>query len=296
MLGFLNVYKPSGVTSHDVVNRVRRTLSLKHVGHGGTLDPLAEGVLPLAIGSACRLLRFLGHDKIYLAGILFGQKRDTDDIEGAISETFNVVVPPSLEAVQSALKKFEGVIMQRPPLYSAIHQNGKRLYELAREGKTPEIAEREVEVRSIEIISYSYPALVLRIACGGGTYIRSIARDLGDRLQCGGCLQTLVREKSGPFEIHQSIKLDENADKMSLSQQIEEPTRALTENKEFAVLELDEEQTRHLKMGQRVPITDIMQLKNASAIIATCNQEVVAICRLEDDGKLKPEVVVSHAG
>ena len=296
MLGFLNVYKPSGVTSHDVVKKVRKMLSLKQIGHGGTLDPLAEGVLPLAIGSACRLLRFLPHDKVYLAGILFGQKTDTDDIEGAVTETFKDAEQPTMAEIKAALETFTGRIMQRPPLYSAIHQDGKRLYELAREGKTPEIAEREVEIRSIEVISYSYPLLQARISCGGGTYIRSIARDLGDLLNCGGCLQSLIREKSGPFEIEQAIQLNDHADKLSLGNKIEAPTRALTENKEFFVLEVDNAQKRALKMGQKLTLSDNSRLKNASAILATCNQEVVAICRLEEDGRIKPEVVVSNDG
>ena len=297
MIGFLNVYKPSGMTSHDVVQKVRRTLSLKQIGHGGTLDPLAEGVLPIAVGSACRLLRFLPHDKVYLAGILFGQTTDTDDIEGKIISNSAVEVkPPTLSKVEDALKPFNGTIMQRPPLYSAIHQQGKRLYELAREGKNPEIAEREVVINSIEVIDYAYPLLQLRISCGGGTYIRSIARDLGETLGCGGCLQTLVREKSGPFEIANAVRLDQHSDKSALGAQVESPTRALCENKTLAVLEISEDQKRALKMGQRLTPEEQKIAGDVSAVLAICNQELIAVCVVEADGRLKPEVVIADAG
>ncbi len=286
------------MTSHDVVQKVRRTLSLKQIGHGGTLDPLAEGVLPIAIGSACRLLRFLPHDKVYLAGILFGQTTDTDDIEGQIlsKPQASELKPPSPGQIEAGLKPFNGTIMQRPPLYSAIHQQGKRLYELAREGKNPEIAEREVVINSIEVIEYTYPLLQLRITCGGGTYIRSIARDLGEALGCGGCLQSLVREKSGPFEITKAVKLDQHSDKSSLGAQVEPPTRALCENGTLAVLKISEDQKRALKMGQRLTVEDQKIAGEVSTVLAICNQQLIAVCVVEADGKLKPEVVIVDAG
>jgi tRNA pseudouridine55 synthase len=297
MIGFLNVYKPSGMTSHDVVQKVRRTLSLKQIGHGGTLDPLAEGVLPIAVGSACRLLRFLPHDKVYLAGILFGQTTDTDDIEGKVIATVAPdFKPPTLSEIEVALKPFSGTIMQRPPLYSAIHQQGKRLYELAREGKKPEIAEREVVITSIDVIDYTYPILQLRISCGGGTYIRSIARDLGEVLACGGCLQSLVREKSGPFEIAKAVRLDHHSDRSALGAQVESPTRALCENGTLAVLEISEDQKRALKMGQRLSLEEQKIAGDVSTVLAICNQELIAVCVVEADGKLKPEVVIADAG
>jgi tRNA pseudouridine55 synthase len=296
MIGFLNVYKPSGMTSHDVVQKVRRTLSFKQIGHGGTLDPLAEGVLPIAVGSACRLLRFLPHDKVYLAGILFGQQTDTDDVEGKVLAAQPDFSPPSLSDVEAALRPFKGTVMQRPPLYSAIHQQGKRLYELAREGKTPEIAERQVVIDTIEIIEYTYPLLQLRIGCGGGTYIRSIARDLGQALGCGGCLQTLVREKSGPFRISDAVKLDAHGDKLALSAQVESPTRALCENNDLAALKISEEQKRALKMGQRISVEKEKISDSAGTILAMYNNELVAVCIVDADGRLKPEVVLADAG
>jgi tRNA pseudouridine55 synthase len=301
MLGFLNVYKPSGVTSHDVVKRVRKTLSLKQIGHGGTLDPLAEGVLPIAIGPACRLLRFLAHDKIYLAEILLGEKRDTDDIEGKVLEKCPPdFAAPSGEAVGEALKLFVGTIKQRPPIYSAIHQGGKRLYELARAGETPEVEERVVEVSAIEIIDYEYPIVKARIFCGGGTYIRSIARDLGEQLGCFGCLKSLVREKSGPFQIDTAVSLEEHGDKQSLGEKVEAPTRALADNPNSFLLDITQEQSRALRMGQKIVSESLKnreQAKEDSAtILAVCSQEVIAICKLDADGQIKPEVVIAHAG
>jgi tRNA pseudouridine55 synthase len=186
--------------------------------------------------------------------------------------------------------------MQRPPLYSAIHQQGKRLYELAREGKTPEIAERQVVIDTIEIIEYTYPLLQLRIGCGGGTYIRSIARDLGQALGCGGCLQTLVREKSGPFRISDAVKLDAHGDKLALSAQVESPTRALCENNDLAALKISEEQKRALKMGQRISVEKEKISDSAGTILAMYNNELVAVCIVDADGRLKPEVVLADAG
>ena len=214
--GFLNVNKPSGLTAHDVVNRLRKLAGIKQIGHAGTLDPMASGVLPVAIGRACRLLRFLPDDKVYLASILFGRKTDTDDIEGKIIAT-SCHLPASPD-ISTALADFVGDIEQVPPLYSAIHVEGKRLYELARQGKTPAfLPVRKVHIYSIEEIDYrrdtvsvpeaaSCPSsctdtpgtlLELRIHCASGTYIRSIARDLGDRLGSAACLAALKRESHG---------------------------------------------------------------------------------------------------
>jgi tRNA pseudouridine55 synthase len=210
---FLNINKPKGITSHDVVARLRRIIGIKQIGHGGTLDPMAEGVMTIALGKACRLLRFLPDDKTYKATIRLGLITDTDDIEGKVlaedkSATDN---PPSRELVAAALLDFKGDIEQIPPYFSAIHVDGQRLYELARKGQPPpDIKARPVTIHSIDLLDYQAPEITIRVHCSKGTYIRSIARDLGQKLGPGGTLSGLVRESAGKFQLMQSADLGDN--------------------------------------------------------------------------------------
>ncbi len=211
MLGFLNLNKPAGLTSHDCVARVWRLLKLKRVGHGGTLDPAATGVLPIAIGKATRLLQYLPEEKMYRATIRLGLRTTTDDLEGEIVEQRSHCAI-ELEQIQAILPQFIGKIEQIPPIYSAIQRDGKRMYELARAGKNVEVPPRIVEIRNIEILSWNpgeFPELEVTITCGGGTYIRAIARDLGELLNVGGTLAKLVRVKSCSFELQDSLTLED---------------------------------------------------------------------------------------
>ncbi|MCJ8280741.1 MAG: tRNA pseudouridine(55) synthase TruB, partial [Rivularia sp. ALOHA_DT_140] len=181
MLGFLNLDKPFDWTSHDCVAKTRRLLRIKKIGHAGTLDPAATGVLPIAIGKATRLLQYLPSDKAYKATIRLGVQTTTDDLQGDVIHQQSVS-GLSLETVKTVLKQFEGKIEQIPPSYSAIQVGGKRLYDLARKGEKIEAPVRNVEVFSIDILDWrngEFPELDVNISCGGGTYIRAIARDLG---------------------------------------------------------------------------------------------------------------------
>ncbi|GAC1462970.1 MAG: tRNA pseudouridine(55) synthase TruB [Chamaesiphon sp.] len=208
--GFLNLNKPGGFTSHDCVAKVRRILRLKRVGHGGTLDPAATGVLPIALGKATRLLQFLPQDKAYWATIRLGQSTATDDLEGETIAS-QPVTELSLEAVKGALQQFRGKIQQIPPNYSAIQVQGKRLYQLARAGEQIEVQARTVEIFKIEILNWrtgDYPELDVEIACGSGTYIRALARDLGIALNTGGVLASLTRTKSCGFQLADSLTFD----------------------------------------------------------------------------------------
>jgi tRNA pseudouridine55 synthase len=216
MDGFLNLNKPAGLTSHDCVAKVRRLLKLKRVGHGGTLDPAATGVLPIALGRATRLLQFLPGDKAYCATVRFGVKTTTDDLEG---EILTAVPAPTLtlEQVKQALPQFQGKIQQIPPSYSAIQVQGKRLYDLARAGEAVEAPVRTVEVFQIEVLDWrsgDFPELEVAIACGAGTYIRAIARDLGDFLNTGGTLASLTRTVSSGFHLADSLTLDQLAEQI----------------------------------------------------------------------------------
>lgn len=210
MQGFLNLNKPAGWTSHDCVAKVRRLLKLKRVGHAGTLDPAAVGVLPLAVGKVTRLLQFLPTHKAYQARIRFGMTTTTDDLEGEILSSYPAP-ELKLEDIQAILPRFLGRIEQVPPQYSAIQVDGERLYDLARKGETVEVPKRTVEILNIEILNWypgEFPELELAIACGVGTYIRSIARDLGETLQTGGTLAHLIRTHSSGFDLAESLTIE----------------------------------------------------------------------------------------
>ncbi|MBP0001345.1 MAG: tRNA pseudouridine(55) synthase TruB [Cyanobacteria bacterium SID2] len=212
--GFLNLHKPQGWTSHDCVAKVRRLLALKKVGHGGTLDPMATGVLPIALGKATRLIQYLQSDKAYNATVRFGVRTTTDDLEGEVIAS-HPAPQLTIEAVRSAIPQFVGEIEQIPPKYSAIQVDGKRLYDLARAGKDVNVPSRQVVVYSIEVLDWrtgEFPEVDLAIACGGGTYIRSIARDLGEVLGTGATLAKLVRTQSSGFSIEDSCSIEELSD------------------------------------------------------------------------------------
>ncbi|MGC1196611.1 MAG: tRNA pseudouridine(55) synthase TruB [Geitlerinemataceae cyanobacterium] len=216
MQGFLNLNKPVGWTSHDCVAKVRRLLRLKKVGHGGTLDPAATGVLPIALGKATKLLQYLGNDKAYFATVRLGVRTATDDLEGEMIQE-EPVGELDLATVKAALAQFQGTIRQIPPKYSAIQVGGQRLYDLARAGVDVEVPARMVEVYGIEVLDGrqgEFPEVDLQIACGGGTYIRSIARDLGAVLQTGGTLAKLIRTESSGFCLTESLTLEELADQI----------------------------------------------------------------------------------
>jgi tRNA pseudouridine55 synthase len=208
--GFLNLNKPLGMTSHDCVSAVRRMFGIKKVGHAGTLDPKAQGVLPIAIGRATRLIPYLAADKAYEAVIRFGLVTTTDDLEGDILTQ----VPAghlSLADLTPLLARFEGTIEQVPPAFSAIQVEGKRLYDLARRGKIVTPPTRTVVIHRLSVKHWQpgdYPELTLAIDCSPGTYIRSIARDLGQLAGTGGTLVGLIRTRSSGFCLKNSLSLD----------------------------------------------------------------------------------------
>lgn len=209
MFGFLNVYKPVGMTSHDVVSKLRKLTNIKQIGHTGTLDPFAEGVLPVCIGKATRLIEYLDDDKEYLASVQFGTSTTTYDIEGEVTFTSDKKI--TAENIKNSLKDFEGEILQYPPIYSAIKVKGKKLYEYARSGQEVKIDPRKVTIENIELKSFDeeLQQAEILIKCSKGTYIRSIAHDLGQKLECGAHLIKLVRTQAGKFKVENSVKLEE---------------------------------------------------------------------------------------
>ena len=208
MFGFLNVYKPKGMTSHDVVARLRRVTKIKQIGHTGTLDPFAEGVLPVCIGKATRLIEYLNDDKAYVASVQFGKTTDTYDLEGTFLTESDKTV--SEAEIVEALKSFQGKIEQIPPIYSAIKVKGKKLYEYARAGEQVEIKPRKVIIEDIHLVGFDAErqSAEIYINCSKGTYIRTIGHDLGQNLGCGAYLTNLKRVQAGDFYINDSVELD----------------------------------------------------------------------------------------
>ena len=206
--GIINVYKEKGYTSHDVVARLRKILGQKKIGHTGTLDPDAEGVLPVCLGKATKVCDLLAdQDKTYQAILLLGQSTDTQDVSGEVLKSAEVT--SSIKEVYEAVQAFQGEYAQIPPMYSALKVNGKKLYELAREGKTVERKARQVHIHEIKIHEIVLPRVSMTVSCSKGTYIRTLCHDIGEKLGCGGCMEQLLRTQVGPFYIEDSLKLEE---------------------------------------------------------------------------------------
>lgn len=252
IMGFINLHKPKGFSSHDCVARVRRILNTKKVGHGGTLDPLATGVLPIAVGRATRLLQFLPTKKAYRAKVRFGLTTTTDDLEGEII-TQEKCPDLSVEIISNFIPNFIGNIEQIPPIYSAIKQNGKKLYELARQGKEVDIPSRKVEIFDIKILSWQsgdYPELDLYIICGAGTYIRAIARDLGQKVSTGATLAKLERTLSCNLEIKNSINLELLEEQKNNNQLTLIPPDLLLQN--LPIINLNDQESWRWQQGQKL--------------------------------------------
>lgn len=208
MEGIFAIDKPEGYTSHDVVAIVRKRTGVKRVGHGGTLDPFATGVLVIGVGreNTKKLSQFVKGEKEYEAEIKLGATSTTDDRDGEISEVKTQLVP-SIETIQNLLKDFKGTVLQTPPIYSSLKINGKPAHRRVRKGEDVKLDPREVQIHSIEILSYEYPLLRLKISTGPGVYIRAIARDLGEKLGTGGYLTNLRRTRVGNFRVNTAKSL-----------------------------------------------------------------------------------------
>lgn len=219
-MSLLLINKPRGITSHDVVDEVRRITGVKKVGHGGTLDPLAEGLLVVGVGREDT--KKLGeitknYPKTYQATIRLGATSTTDDKEGRITRL--AAEPPSEEKIQETVNSFRGKIMQTPPAFSAIKLKGKKAYEVARKGEVPELKEREIAIYRIKILGYSRPFLKVETEVSGGTYIRALARDIGKKLDVGAYLENLKRIKIGRFSLENAVSLE------ALESRISGPTK-----------------------------------------------------------------------
>ena len=206
--GIIIIDKPAGWTSQDVAARLRGVFHERRIGHGGTLDPMATGVLPIFVGRATRAVEFFEHaEKEYLAGLRLGVQTDTQDLTGEIVAQRPVSV--TREQVQAALEGFLGVQEQLPPMYSAVKIGGKKLYELARQGKTVERKPRQIELLELELLSGENADWQFRVRCSKGTYVRTLCHDIGQALGCGGCMSSLRRTKAGGYGLDRAVTMEE---------------------------------------------------------------------------------------
>lgn len=252
MQGILNVYKPAGCTSRDVVNQIQRLVRPAKVGHAGTLDPLATGVLVVCIGQATRLIEYIQRmPKHYIADFLLGYMSASDDTETDLIE-LESAPHPSRRQIEEMLLQFLGVIEQSPPAYSAVKIDGRRAYELARQGRPQQITPRTVRVDKLVVRRYEYPELQLEIVCGSGTYVRSLGRDLAQALGTGGVMSGLQRTAIGAFCVQQAL------DPRDVSQQEVEhallPLSAAVG--QLPRVELTADQIRSVRHGRPLSITD----------------------------------------
>ena len=280
--GFINVLKPAGMTSHDVVSFIRRTYGLKKVGHAGTLDPAAAGVLPIALGSATRLIEYITDaDKGYRAELTFGYKTDSGDDMGEVIEQINNFKIPSQQEIDTVLKQFIGRIQQVPPMYSAIKVNGQKLYELARQGKSIEVPTRLVEISALNIIKNSGEKLLFDVTCSKGTYIRTLCMDIGAKLNLPATMSFLIRTRVGKFTLQEAVTLEEIA---------ADPQKAL--QNVHSVLNfmpkviLTKEHSLAFSHGQIIKIEQL--IKNSVIAVYNENEKLIGIGSNVGQSLLKP--------
>ena len=283
LFGFLNIYKPKGLTSHDVVARLRKITKVRQIGHTGTLDPFATGVLPICIGKATRLIEYLDDDKEYLATVQFGKNTATYDLEGEITATFDKKVTE--EDVKNALKDFEGEISQIPPIYSAIKVNGKKLYDYARQGQDIEIKPRKVTISKIELKEFdkTSQSAKITVACSKGTYIRYIAYDLGAKLGCGGYLTALERTQAGKFQVNTAIKLEDLTEVSQIVENLINPLDMLN----IPIHNLSENERERVSHGMSICNSDF---PDSDIVILSYGGRIYAIGKVEQNKILVKKV------
>jgi tRNA pseudouridine55 synthase len=296
--GWLIIDKPAGMTSTDVVNRVKRLFDAQKVGHGGTLDPLATGLLPVAFGAATKTVPYvMDGTKLYRFTLKFGEARDTDDADGQIVETSPIC--PDDAMIRAVLPDFRGAIMQVPPVFSAIKVAGERAYDMAREGRPPVLEPRPARVDRFELVERVNPNIaIFEVACGKGVYMRSLARDLARACGTVGHIAALRRLRVGPFLEHHAIPLDkikEPDDTAPASPDLLLPVA--TALADIPALALTEQEAADLKHGQAISLVALMGRIPTTAdpdgglARAMVGSRVIGLCRLED-GMLKPERVL----
>ena len=287
MNGVIVVDKPVGPTSFDVVAKVRRALRVKRVGHGGTLDPLASGVLPVCVGEATKLAPFLlDADKEYEFTVRFGAETDTDDAGGAVTRTADAAAVDE-RAVREALGAFRGAISQVPPAYAAIKRDGKALYAYAREGTPVEVAPRAVTVFELELLQFAGAEQArFRLRCSKGTYVRALARDLGRLLNVGGHVTALRRTRSGPFALAAAQPLDQVL--AGLAAGSAPPLMSLaTALNDHPTARVDDAMVRRLRAGQRVAWDELAAPEAGRICVLDAGGELVTVAEPRPDGLVR---------
>lgn len=268
MFGIVNVNKPAGMSSRDVVNRIQRLVRPAKVGHAGTLDPLATGVLVVCVGPATRLIPYVQQmPKSYQATFLLGQESDTEDITGHVT-THPAAPVPTAEEISRVLPEFLGRILQRPPAYSALKVGGRRAYALARQGLTVTLQPRGVEIFQLQLMGYAYPRLSLQVRCGSGTYVRSLGRDLAQRLGTTAVMSQLERSAVGGFDIRAAARLEE-IQETGVTHQLLSPLMALTG-------------LPHITL----PPAQVQQLAQGGAIELPAGPEAAELAAVDEAGRL----------
>jgi tRNA pseudouridine55 synthase len=283
--GLLVIDKPGGLTSRDVVDRVQpRFPPRTRIGHTGTLDPLATGVLVLCVGAATRLTEYVQQmEKVYEICIQLGARSDTDDADGVIAMQNQIGEPPERRVIERHLQGFLGETEQVPPIYSAARVGGRRAYDLARRGREVDLKPRKVTIHAIEVLAYDYPSLELRVGCGKGTYMRSLARDLGDQLGCGAYVAALRRTRIGPFTATDALSLEIDG---ALARTRLLPLEAAVA--ELPRLELPAGELLRLRQGQPATATDFPGNLKPGHEIAVFDEmhRLAAIAKEEGEGRL----------
>jgi len=291
LFGFINIFKPEGMTSFDVVAKLRKVTHIKQIGHTGTLDPFAIGVLPISIGKATKLIEYLPDDKAYIATVQFGADTDTYDKDGKIIKTYDKKITEN--DVKNILNDFRGEISQLPPIYSAIKINGKKLYEYAREGKQAEIKPRKVFISNIELMSFDKDkqSAQIKVECSKGTYIRSIAYDIGQKLNCGGYLTALERTKAGAFNLETSVKLDEIKTIEDVEKKIINPIDVLINDK-YELSDIEREKVLHgNEITPRQEFQHSKETKDNNIVILVYGGKIIAV-GFRDKNKIKIKKVL----
>lgn len=284
MNGIISVYKEKGYTSHDVVARLRGILKQKKIGHTGTLDPEAEGVLPICLGKGTKLCDMIENtDKTYRVTMCLGIETDTEDMTGTILNESPVTCNET--DVKKVILSFEGEQSQIPPMYSAIKVNGKKLYELARAGKVVERKPRQIHIYKIDIESIQLPEVTMTVRCSKGTYIRSLCRDIGKSLSCGGCMKSLLRTEACGFTDQQSYRLDEIETFMREGSLEEKITRIDTMFMQYPAVDIPAKFNKLLYNGNVIPI----KIESTKGKIRVYDQEnhFIGLYQRKENG-LKP--------
>ncbi|MBM3119115.1 MAG: tRNA pseudouridine(55) synthase TruB [Chloroflexi bacterium] len=292
--GFLNVNKPEGKTSFNVVAWLRRLTEEKHVGHAGTLDPIATGVLPICFGQATRVVQFLtDSSKAYLTQIELGTATDTFDREGKIIWRGDMTGITST-LIEGALTSFQGSIEQVPPIYSALKHRGRRYYELARDGTPIKLKPRRVEIINLNLVDYQPPLITINVECSKGTYIRSLAHDLGQQLGCGAHLKNLTRLRCGPFRIEDALSLPqiEDALRQGSWKELLYPVDSPLLNWEAAVV--DKRNELAIRNGLSLPLSETCPLSEKYCRAYSLDGHFIAVLQFVPEKKLwHPEKVFS---